>query len=938
MYRAALLLLTFLFLWGTTPEAAEAQQTTGTVQGRVITETGGPLAGVQASIQGSDLGGITNRSGRFLILNVPAGEHTLQVQSLGYGTAAATITVTPGQVTTQDFQLGQEPIALGEVRVTVGSRASHTAADELPVPVDVYTVGQLQAANAPDFLGTIEEIAPSIYVPQEQISDLTSGLRPFQLRGMSPDQSLVLINGKRRHKTASVAVFGNSAPGSSGVDMNAIPQMAIGQVEVLRDGASAQYGSDAIAGVINLGLKNTPNPLTVEASVGKYFPDDFESDGFRNRIAANFGIEFLGGVLNLTGEYARRNPTERAGADPRPQLICGDQTPPDPSCPEGDADVVDDIDGDGVNEVVQKNNTVPQPNHLVGDGFYENEMIFANYERDVGDDQLFYVYGGASSRFDLHSGFYRRANDDRNWPSIYPTGFLPHFDVDTRDLQVTTGLTGEWGDWNYDGSLQFGQNRLDIDITNTHNASLGPCLSDPCAPGPDGVLGTADDPGIPNAKRFYAGSLQLTEYNASFDIARDFEVGMASPLNLALGTQLRLGNYKIEAGELGSYVDGGHPTQWGRTAAAGSQVFPGFRPDDEADDSRTNIGVFAEGEVNLTETVLANAAARFESYSDFGENVTGKLALRYQPVQDFILRGSISTGFRAPTLANLNWKHVSTGFQTDPATGNQVAFEIGEFPVTSPEAQELGAPDVLQEETSVNYAAGFAWTPFNNFNLTVDGYFVEVSDAIILSGTIQGPLVEQILGDAGFQATAIKYMTNAIDFETKGVDITASYRWLLAQEQFLEFSGSFNLNRVEVTDQVPLPDVLASLDEQYMSAGEVDEFENEKPQEKAIATILYNYGDFQTNLQGHYLTGTTELIDTNPDVLQTFGSEFVLDVEGSYLFDNGLEVGIGVENIFDNYPGQTLDGHNFLGIFPWGTRIIGINGRRLFSTVRYTFD
>jgi len=936
MYRASLLLLACLFLWGTVPEAAEAQ-TTGTVQGRVVTETGGALAGVQASIQGTDLGGITNRSGRFLILNVPAGEHTLQVESLGYGTASATITVQADQVTTQDFQLGQEPIALGEVRVTVGSRASHTAADELPVPVDVYTPTQLAAANAPDFLGTIEEIAPSIYVPQEQISDLASGLRPFQLRGMSPDQALVLINGKRRHRTASVAVFGNSAPGASGVDMNAIPQMAIGQVEVLRDGASAQYGSDAIAGVINLGLKDTPNPLTVEASVGKYFPDDFNPDGFRNRVAANVGFNVFGGVLNLTGEYARRNPTERAGADPRPQLICGDQTPADPSCPDGDADVVDDIDGDGVTEVVNKNNPVEQPNHLVGDGFYENEMIFANFERPVGD-QEFYMYGGASARLDIHSGFYRRANDDRNWPSLYPTGFLPTFDVDTRDLQFTTGLAGEMGEWTYDGSLQFGQNLIDIDITNTHNASLGPCLGTPCAPGPDGVLGNSDDPGIPNSKRFYAGSLQLTEYNASFDMVRTFDVGMPSPLSLSLGTQLRLGNYKIFAGELGSYVDGGHPTQWGNTAAAGSQVFPGFRPDDEADDSRTNIGVFAESEVNLTESILVNGAARFESYSDFGESVTGKFAMRYQPVEAFILRGSISTGFRAPTLANLNWKHVSTGFQTDPATGDQVAFEIGEFPVTSPEAQALGAPQTLQEEKSVNYAAGFAWTPFNNFNLTADGYYVDVSDAIILSGTIQGPLVEQILGDAGFQATAIKYMTNAIDFETKGVDITASYRWLLAQQQFLEFSSSFNINRVEVTDQVPLPDVLASLDEAYMSAGEVDEFENEKPQEKGIGTILYNYGNFQTNVQGRYLTGTTELIDTNPDVLQTFGSEWVWDLGVSYVFDNGLDVGIGAENIFDNYPGQTQEGFNFGGIFPWGTRIIGINGRRLYTTVRYTFD
>ncbi|HSR42230.1 MAG TPA: TonB-dependent receptor, partial [Longimicrobiales bacterium] len=324
MRRIALLLTWALFVWATGPRILEAQQT-GTLGGRVITEGGQPLAGAQVALEGTSLGSLTNRSGRYLILNVPAGDYTVRVESMGYSTVSAQVSVAAGQVTTQDFQLGEEAVALEELRVTVGSRAAHTAADELPVPVDVFPEAKLAEQNIFDFLGTIEQIAPSIYVPQEQISDLASGLRPFQLRGMSPDQALVLINGKRRHKTASVMVFGNSSPGSSGVDLNAIPTMAIGQVEILRDGASAQYGSDAIAGVLNLGLKNNVSPLTIEAGTGKYFPDDFPNDGWRGRIAANWGFELFDGVLNVTGEYQRRTPTERAGVDPRDQLVCGDQ-------------------------------------------------------------------------------------------------------------------------------------------------------------------------------------------------------------------------------------------------------------------------------------------------------------------------------------------------------------------------------------------------------------------------------------------------------------------------------------------------------------------------------------------------------------------------------------------------------------------------------------
>jgi len=931
MRRIALLLTWALIVWATGPQILEAQQT-GTVGGRVITEGGQPLAGAQVALEGTSLGSLTNRSGRYLILNVPAGDYTVRVESMGYSTVSTQVSVAAGQVTTQDFQLGEEAVALEELRVTVGSRAAHTAADELPVPVDVFPEAKLAEQNNFDFLGTIEQVAPSIYVPQEQISDLASGLRPFQLRGMSPDQALVLINGKRRHKTASVMVFGNSSPGSSGVDLNAIPTMAIGQVEILRDGASAQYGSDAIAGVLNLGLKNNVSPLTVELGTGKYFPTDFPNDGWRGRVSANWGFELFDGVLNVTGEYQRRTETERAGVDPRPQLVCGDQ--PDalrpPTC---DDDDVGDIDGDGVQEVIQKNNPVPQPNHLIGDGRYENELFFANYERPVSDDETVYLFGGVSTRTDLHTGFYRRANDDRNWPELYPIGFLPTFDVDTRDLQIAGGVRGIWNEWNYDIGGQWGQNKIDTDITNTHNASLGPSTSEALAPGIDG-MGTCNDglPCPPNTKKVYAGTLINAEVLGTVDVNRRFDVGLSSPMTLALGAHIRGENYQIQAGERASYVNGFHPTQWGRVAAAGSQVFPGWRPDDEVNDWRTNLAFYAEAEADLSEQILANVAGRFENYSDFGSTVTGKVALRVQPVEDVIIRGSASTGFRAPTQGQIHWKHISTGFQTTD-TGDQVAFEIGEFPVGAEEARLLGARQ-LEEEKSVNLAGGIAVTPVNNLNITVDGYWIDVTDAIVLSGTIQGDEVETILAD--FNATAIKYMTNAIDFTTKGLDITANYRWLLAEEQLVELDAAFNLNRVDVGGDQNLPQVLIDLGEQYLSAGEIDEMENEKPQEKAVATARYRWAGFNARLQGQFFGGTRELINVNPDVPLDLSNKYLLNASLGYEFANGLQATVGMDNITDEMPDLVPDGYNFLGIFPFAGRIVGVNGRRAYVNFRYS--
>jgi iron complex outermembrane recepter protein len=630
-------------------------QATGTIAGRVLAQAGGSLPRAQVAIVGTNQAAYADDAGRYVFSNVRPGTYTLQARYLGYAAAEAEVTVQPGAAVTQNIRLSPVAIALEAVVVTVGSRAQHTAADELAVPVDVFSRTELQATAQTEMAVVLQELAPSVNFPRPQISDITSGVRPFQIRGLSPDHSLVLVNGQRRHSTAVVHVFGaaNMNSGSSGVDMNAIPSAAIGAMEILRDGAAAQYGSDAIAGVVSLQLRDDVHDPEITASWGLYAPRDFDRDGPRLDLAGNWGISLFGkGTLNFTAGYSHRNRTHRAGPDPRDQLVPGDR----------DSVVVDSANG--LTKIVEKRNPVPQPNHLIGDGLASSGVFFWNGSYPLGLAQMhrLYAFGGYSLREDIHSGYYRRGLDSRNWPQIHPLGFLPKFRSDTRDVMAVAGLDGRLGAWSYDVSGSWGQNRVDTDIFDSHNASLGPCLDVPCAPGRDGVLGTADDPGIPNKTDMYAGSLELNQLVASVDFTRPVVIGTRAPLNVALGLALRADNYQVIAGEPASYINGFHRDRDGvNVAQGGAQVFTGYTPDQQADAWRNNVGVYGDLETAVTDWLLLAGAARFERYSDFGETLTGKLAARVQPAQQLILRAAASTGFRAPALSQNYYAHVSTG-------------------------------------------------------------------------------------------------------------------------------------------------------------------------------------------------------------------------------------------------------------------------------------
>jgi iron complex outermembrane receptor protein len=496
-------------------------------------------------------------------------------------------------------------------------------------------------------------------------------------------------------------------------------------------------------------------------------------------------------------------------------------------------------------------------------------------------------------------------------------------------------VRGATNGWNYDLSASYGHNLFDYQLRHTLNASLGPCLDTPCAPGLDGILGTADDPGIPNSTHFFAGGLRAGELGFSASVAKPIEVGLPNALNVALGATYRRETFTLLPGEKGSWIQGGHMNQFGDPAPPGSQVFSGFLPTTAADESRNNTGAYVDLETDLTKQLLVNAAARFEDYSDFGSKVSSKLAVRLQPAKQFVLRAAFSTGFRAPSLAQSFYGSRITNFRLDPATGKQAPFEVGIFPVQSDVAKALGARP-LKPETSLNYSAGFAWSPTDQLSFTVDGYLIDLNDRILLTGNIGGDSVEKILASRNLPITSAQYFTNIIDTRTKGVDLTGNYRTVLGNAGMLTWTLGANFTTNRIAGERPLPPELAGTGAELVDKFAKIVIEKERPDARGTLTANYSRGRADALVRGSYYgkfhsaPGLCDACD------QLFGSKTLVDLEGGYRF-SGVRWALGARNLFDVFPDKnSLD--NGYGIFPWaGASPFGYNGRFVYARAEMVF-
>ena len=908
----------------------------GIIRGHVADSAGAALARVAVTVEAIGATATTNDRGDYEIRGVPAGTHTVRARLLGYVAQTVRVTVSDQAPTRQDFSLRAQAIGLAPVDVVVGSRARHTAAEELAVPVDVFTAEDIKRQPTTETSQILQALAPSVNFAHQSVTDAGDIGRPFTMRGLSPDQTLVLLNGWRRHQTALVNNFTyGMGAGSSGVDLNTIPQSAIDRMEVLRDGASAQYGSDAIAGVVNLVMKEGPFTPYVNVDAGRYITDNYADDGTTTDVNGGWGVKLGRGSLALFGEFLDREPTNRAWADP---------------FEDGGTGALDSINSKG--QVVVKRNAVPQPNLHWGDGLEKDVMTLGNVRlplNDAGTSEL-YAFGGYSHRHGTGNAYRRYWNNDRNWQAIYPLGFLPEFSPKVTDYSAAGGWRGATGGWSVDLGASFGHNHFDYDLTSTLNASLGPCLtldpavcSDP-APGPDGTPGTGDE--IPNQTSFYAGRLRREEFIAQANVTKSLSLGLRAPVNFAVGAAWRRERYKIEAGELASYINGRDSTQNGGgfdASVSGSQGFPGFTPSDASDNHRTNFAAYADAETELSSQVLANVAGRFEHYSDFGSRVTGKLALRFQPSRQLTFRGAASTGFRAPGISQEYFSKVVTNVIAG------VPIQVGIFPVGARASRVLGAKP-LRDETSLNLSGGVAVSPTGNVTMTADYFYIKIDHRIMLSATFDEPGTITTLADSGITGVGgVQYFTNGLDTRTQGVDFTANLRVPRVAAGALDLTAALNYTKNEITRVDTLPTVLQSAGE----PGLIDTvtwigITEERPDWRGTLTGQYSVSRFHALARASYFGKFSSAQPGYCDrCRESYGSKTLFDVEAGYRF-NGVDLSVGIRNLFDTYPdqpksprlvdpldptaGTSKEWNDNFGTFPWAAASpFGYNGRYLYT-------
>ncbi|MEZ4697283.1 MAG: TonB-dependent receptor [Rhodothermales bacterium] len=898
--------------------AAQSATITGVI---TASDTQEPLAGASVFVTGTRIGRSADVEGRYTII-VPPGTYTLQASFVGYSTEQRSITVSSNQRLDVDFLLTPDLLGVDEV-VVLGTRRAGRTVVESPVPVDVLTPEELEATGMTETEQILQALIPSFNAPQASITDGSDHVRPATLRSQGPDQVLILVNGKRRHTSALVHVNGSVGRGSTGVDLNAIPAAMIERVEVLRDGAAAQYGSDAIAGVINIVLKQETG-LDAQVSVGSNYslvdrgyaetdgvlpgedattynwdgsgvigPIDAVTytDGRTANLNLGYGVDVAGGNVYVGGSVRHRDYVNRAGLDPRQQYYAGD-----PDANEAGFDRLD---------------------HRYGNGQFDDLSLFVNAQVPItSTGAQAYAFGGASARDGLSGCFYRRSLDDRTNRTLYPDGFLPKINARVKDYSGSFGVKGAVGVWNYDLSQTVGNNAFNFHISDSHNASLDNSPTE-----------------------FDAGTLRFTQATTNTDLFRTMDIGTWSPLTVGVGAEFRFENYKIDPGEPSSYIDGGVPVRDGPNAgnptAAGSQCFPGFQPGSARDENRTNVGVYFDLENNVTEQLLVGVAARFENYSDFGSTVTGKFAVRYEVNPVFAVRGAASTGYRAPSLAQAWFTSIATNFI------GGVPFEVGTFPVESPVAEALGARP-LDPERSVNLSFG---TTFDTESVTfsVDGYQIAIKDRITFTENFTDPLVADFLANRDISATGGRYFTNALDTRTTGVDITGRYGTEIG-DGTVRLTVAMNFSDTEVTNTnadgvIEAPRTLQLLNEPALvSRSRIGDFEVAQPNNKQNVQANYDVDRFRLMVRV-IRYGEVTAINENDALTQTFGARTLTDLEVGYVPKSGVHVALGANNVFDVYPDKQYKANSFNGIFPYnGFSPFGFFGRYVYARASIRID
>ncbi|MBN1236869.1 MAG: TonB-dependent receptor [Gammaproteobacteria bacterium] len=838
-----------------------------------------------------------------------------------------TIGLSPA-VLAQQQSAGEAAPSLEEIVVT-GSRGRPRTLADSPVPVDVFTAEEIESVAFADTNNVLQTLVPSYNVSRNPISDGGTFIRPAELRGMPTDKTLVLVNSKRRHRAALVQVGGS---GTQGPDVATIPTAALKNVEVLRDGAAAQYGSDAIAGVINFILKDDADGASLSVDMGEYSA----GDGSRVTLQGNAGFS-LGrdGFFSLSGEWVDADPTIRAEQYCEP-WFCLDQSNPvyDPT-----AAYAAYVEDPQFISAVAAMGSVVQP---WGAPNVEGRRLFFNSGKPIGANAEFYAFGNYSESEADGAFFYRYPNngtiEDLREPdgSIYsplelhPGGFTPRFFGEVLDQSLVAGLRGSRANgMTYDLSARHGESEIDYTLKETINPSLGP-----------------DSP-----TEFRPGDLVNTERQLQADFTTEFETGLASPLLLAFGATYMEETYDIVGGELSSYQagpyalsdpwgfcdDDGTPTAAGADVIAGGSTldcadsndpvytavgvgangFPGYSPEFSDSYERDSYAMYVDLSADVTDSLFLQGALRYEDYSDFGTETVGKLALMYRITDTLGVRASAGTGFRAPTPGQQGTTNVSTRLP------NGFPVATGLFPAGGPVAQALGA-NPLKPETSDNYTLGFT-ASFDALSLTIDYYRIDVADRVHAVSTLDVS-TDPASGDAYDNYLALQagnvvgaetiggvfYFTNAFDTTTSGVDVVATFPRNWSNGSTTLLTASLNWNETEFDSD---PSGFLNAEDQY-------DFENDDPSWRGIFTARHDFGKMTLIGRASYYGSYSNSNAGTPLTIQEFDPIVLFDLEAGYHVNDALSVVLGGRNLFDEYPEKDAIGDYCCGrLYSSGTAV-----------------
>lgn len=723
--------------------------------------------------------------------------------------------------------------------VVTGTRSLKRSKTDSLQPIDVISAQELTERTGSSELGTaLSKIIPSINFPRPTVVDGTELVRPVQLKGLSPDQVLVLVNGKRRHTGAFINLGGTIGRGSAPTDLNAIPVSAISRIEVLREGASARYGSDAIAGVVNIILKS--DPKTGEAGIRYGIYDKGDGEQKQSYVSGGTRLGDYGYAI-FSGEWQDNQATNRAGLDLR-----------DPNA-----------------------TTYGQRTFRFGDPKSDEVKAAFNAGFDLSDSVELYGFSTYSHRNAETAGFYRLSNASNNVPALFPNGYLPLIRGQLDDFSAVAGLRGEAADWRYDVSANYGLNQYDVN-TRTINVDL-----------------YKDTGATPNS--FHNGKLKNSQSVFNIDLSKEYDISaFASPLNIAFGAQYLNQQYQIKAGDPGSYYK------------SGSSGLSGFRQADAGKWTRDSYAGYLDLETDITQKLSASSAYRYEKYDDFGDTNNASLSLRYQLLPQVAVRGSVSTGFRAPSLAQQYFT------QTSSQLVNGQFVEAGTFPSSSQVAQLLGAED-LKAEKSKNYSLGFVFTPTSNLYVTLDAYQIDIDDRISLSSNINAssPAVRDYLISKGITNTnfsSVRFFNNASDTRTRGVDLVANYQWQNLPYGELTTSLAYNFNRNEVTNVDKNPDILNALGVNLTRLDRREQYgllAGSTPEHKFSLANDYKIGNFgiNTNITRY---GSFETFSNSGSASdQKFSAKWLLDLALSYQL-KAWKFTLGGDNITNVYPDKDV--------------------------------